>query len=123
MTDKQKFKRVEFYDNGELIKMVTDAETARAIGQFKDICNKIHCFAITSYTLKPRREGFVREAFVAQSHKLKIMCTKEYLPNVPQILNGARYECGILNTKSNKLEMVHGGVQVLYYNLFREHTK
>ena len=123
MTDKQKLKRVEFYDNGELIKMVTDAETARAIGQFKDIRNKIHCFAIASYTLKPRREGFVREAFVAQSHKLKIMCTKEYLPNVPQILNGARYECGILNTKSNKLEMVHGGVQVLYYNLFREHTK
>jgi len=123
MTEKPKLKQVEFYSGGELVKMVTDAETARAIGTYKDIYNKINCFIITSYMLKPRREGFVREAFIAQSHKLKIMCTKEYLPNVPQILDGARYECGILNTKSNKLEMVHGGVQVLYYNLFREHTK
>ena len=123
MKNKPLLKNVEFYSDGELIKMVTDAETARAIGMYNDVYNKIQYFTITSQTMKPRREGFVREAFIAQSHRLKIMCTKEYLPNVPQILNGAQYECGILNTKSNKFEMVGGGVQVLYYNLFRERTK
>ena len=116
-------RNVEFYTDGKLVKTVTDAETARAIGKYNDIYNKINSFSITATKLEPKRPGFVREAILARSHRLKIVCVKEYLPNVPEIMNGAQYQCGILNTRSNKFEQVDGGVQVLYYKLFRGWTK
>lgn len=116
-------KEVEFYTEGELVKTVTDKETARAIGIYKDVYNKIESFNITSHILPAKRLGFVREAYQAKSHRLKILCFKEYLPNVPEELDAAHYECGILNTKTDKFERIDGGVQVLFYKLFRGRTK
>ena len=128
---KQAIREVEFITEGEHVKTVTDAETARAIGMYKDVYNKIESFDITSTTLPAKRAGFIREAFQAKSHRLKILCFKEYLPNMPEDLDGAQYECGILNMKSNKVELVtsaaierhYGGVAMLYFNLFRGRTK
>ena len=124
-------KEVEFITDGQTIKTVTDKETARAIGMYKDIYNKIQNFDISSRMLPSKRVGFVREVFCAQSHRLKIVCIKEYVPNVPEIVASPRYECAILNTKSDKFEMVKnteierlsGGVPSLYYKLFCGRTK
>ncbi len=116
-------REVEFYTEGELVKTVTDAETARAIGMYKDVYNKIQSFDITTCILPPKRVGFTRVAIQAKSHKLRILCIKEYLKNAPEILDGAQYECGILNMKSDKFERVDGGVPMLYYKLFSEHIK
>lgn len=128
---KQTIREVEFYTEGQRVKVVTDAKTARAIGMYKDVYNKIQSFDITTKTLPAKRPGFVRVAIQAQSHWLRILCTKEYIPNVPEILNGAQYECGILNRKSDHAEMVspgaierhYGGVPMLYWKLFRERIK
>lgn len=116
-------KEVEFYTEGKLVQTVTDAETARFIGIYKDVYNKIQSFDIKSCLLPASREGFIRQAFQAKSHRLKIVCFKEYLPNVPEEFDAAHYECGILNTKTDKFERIDGGVQVLFYNLFCGHTK
>ena len=128
---KPAIREVEFFTDGQLVKTVTDAETARAIGTYKDVYNKIQSFDISTQSGPSNRPGFVREVYFAQSHRLKIVCIKEFLPDVPEILNGARYECGILNKKSDKLEVVKkneferfsGGVPMLYYKLFRGRIK
>ena len=120
---KQAIRHVEFYSGGKLIKTTTDAETARAIGMYKDVYNKIEHFEITSRILIPKRSGFVRKAFQAQSPRLRIICIKEYLPNVPEILQGATYECGIINKKTQEYQIVQGGVETLYYELFNEHIR
>jgi len=120
---RQAVREVEFYTEGKLVKTVTDAKTAQAIGMYKDIYNKVQYFQVTLHKLTPRRIGFVREVIVAESHRLKIYCTKEYLPDVPEVLSGVQYDCGILNKKTEKIEQVGGGVPLLYYKLFREHVK
>lgn len=120
---KQAVKEVEFFADGELIRTTTDPETARDIGMYKDIYNKIEHFTITSRILTPKRAGFVRKAIQAQSHRLRIVCIKEYLPNVPEILDASECECGILNRKTQEYHEVKGGVQDLYYNLFNGRIK
>lgn len=119
----EQFKKVSFFTDGKLVELETDVKTARAIGMYKDVYNKIQNFDISSRIIPGKHDGFVREAIVAQSRKLKIVCTKEYLPNVPEALNAARYECGILNTKTNKFEPVGGGVPQLYYKLFHGRSR
>lgn len=116
-------KQVEYYTEGRLVKTETDAETARAIAAYKNVYNNINSFDMVSSTLPPKHVGFTREAIVAQSRRLKIVCIKEYLPNVPETIASPRYECGILNTKTGKFESVSGIVPMLYYKLFSEHTK
>ena len=124
-------REVEFFTEGKLVKTVTDAETARAISFYKSVYNQITSFNIVARDLPPKREGFVRIARQAQSHSLRILCIKEYMPNVPEFMSGATYDCGILNRKTNqtalvpdyKIERHYGGVPMLYYKLFREHIK
>jgi hypothetical protein len=128
---KQATREVEFYTDGELVKTVTDKETARAIGAYKDVYNKIQSFDITSCILPGKRDGFVRHAIQAKSPKIKILCIKEYMPNMPEEFDGAQYQCGIMHTKTKQTEVVangalerhYGGIPMLYYKLFNEHTK
>lgn len=123
---RQATREVEFYTEGKLVKTVTDAETARAIGCYKDVYNKITRFDITACPMPAKRDGFTRIVIQAQSHGLRILCSKEYIPNVPEILDGAQYECVILNRKNNTVDTVpnnvierhYGGVPMLYYKLF-----
>ena len=118
-----KEKAVQFYTEGELVETVTDPATARLIGIYKDVYNKIDSFKITSRILIPKRTGFTRKAIQAQSTRLRILCTKEYIPNVPEVMDGAIYECGILNLKTNVYQAIDNGVQTLFYKLFSEHVK
>ena len=118
-----KEKAVQFYTEGELVETVTDPATARLIGIYKDVYNKIGSFKITSRILMPKRTGFTRKAIQAQSTRLRILCTKEYIPNVPEVMDGAVYECGILNLKTNVYQPIDNGVQTLFYKLFSEHVK
>ena len=114
---------VEFYDNGKLVKTMTDIQTARAINKYNEVYNKIQYFDIQSGTVPAKHNGFVCQTFVAKHGDTKIVCAKEFLPNVPEILSCAQYKCGVKNTKDGKFENVGGGVQVLYYKLFSGHTK
>ena len=118
-----KEKAVQFYTEGELVETVTDPATARLIGIYKDVYNKIDSFKITSRILIPKRTGFTRKAIQAQSTRLRILCTKEYIPNVPEVMDGAVYECGILNLKTHAYQAIDNGVQTLFYKLFSEHVK
>ena len=120
---KEELREVEFFSEGKLIKTLADAETARAIGMYKDVYNKIAHFEIVTRTVDGRQHGFIREEFLARTHKMTIVAFKEYIPNVPEILSGTQYQCGIRNTKSQKFEVFSGTIPMLYYKLFRERTK
>ena len=120
---KEELRNVQFYTEGKLVQTTTDVDTARAIGTYKDTYNKIEHFEIVTRTVDGRQPGFIREEFLARTHKMTIVCFKEYLPNVPELLDGAQYQCGIRNTKSDKFEVFSGTIPMLYYKLFREHVK
>ena len=119
----QKTKTVEFISDGKLVRQTVDAETARAIGMYKSVYNIIQSFDIVYRKITPKRAGFVREAYQAESPRLKIICTCEYLPDAPDGVDNTHYECGILNTKTNSYESVGGIVPSLYYKLFRGRAK
>lgn len=116
---------VEYMEDGVLVKTVTDSKTARAIGKYKNIYQCVQSFTVTKHQLTSQYadKGFVREAILAQSRRLKILCIKDYVPNVPEYIIDPQYQCGILNKKTNKVERVEGGVELLYYKLFRGHVK
>lgn len=116
-------KKVEFYYGGELVRQVTDTDTARAVEAYNGIYNKIDNFKITKEDAKSKRSGFIRTTYTAVSSEFKIRCIKEYVPGVSKFDDGASYECDILNTKTNKLEVLVGGVPAMYYKLFSEHAK
>lgn len=120
-------REVEYFDdNGQIVKTVTDAATARAIGRYKNVYNTIQSFDVALVNNMPSKyesQGFAREVIVAQSHRLKIVCIKDFIPNISELIVNPRYECGILNKKTNEFERVDGGVELLYYKLFRGHTK
>lgn len=120
---RQSLRNVEFYTEGKLVKTVTDTETARAIEAYKKVYNTIDKFHITSRTIPAERDDFVQTAILAQSGDLQIICVKEYLPDVPEIIDGAQYSCGISNSKGGKFKNIGGGVPVLYYKLFHGRTK
>lgn len=116
---------VEYMEDGVLVKTVTDAKTARAIGRYKNIYHCAQSFSVTTYQLPSQLadQGFVREAILAQSRKLKILCLKDYLPNVPEYICDPHYQCGILNKKTQEFERIVSGVDILYYKLFRGRIK
>ena len=116
-------RRVEFYSEGKKIVAEADIKTARAIDVYKMVYNKVHDFDIKTRTIDGTHDGCVRDAIYAQSSKLKIVCTKEYVPNVPEIVCAPRYTCGIANIRDNKFEFVPITVSVLYYKLFSERIK
>ena len=120
---KQKTKTVKFISDGELIQKTVDADTAQFIATYKNVYHNIQNFDIAHRRIKAKRPGFIREAYQAESSRLKIICTCEYLPDVPEELDSVRYECGILNIKSNEFETVGGIVPSLYYKLFRGRVK
>ena len=125
-------REVSFYTEGMLVETITDYETAKAIRQYKSVYNQIGSYKIASTFLNsPTDDRFVYEAIQAQSRRLRILCIKKYIPNVPESCDGATYECGIFHLKSKTKELVkkdpvaryYGGVPMLYYKLFREHMK
>jgi hypothetical protein len=122
---RQAIEEVEYMEDGVLVKTVTDSKTARAIGKYKSIYHCVQSFTVTKHQLPSQYadKGFVREAILAQSRRLKILCIKDYVPNVPEYIIDPQYQCGILNTKTKEFERVEGGVELLYYKLFRGHVK
>lgn len=120
---KHETKQVEFFIDGKLVQTDVDPETARAISKYKDVYNCVQSFEIATCNVPARRDGFIREAVQATSRKLKIVCTKEYNPNIPETVAPPRYECGILNTKSQQFEAFSGVVPMLYYKLFSGRIK
>lgn len=120
---RQATREVTFISEGKIIQTVTDAKTARAIGKYKDVYNKIERFKITSNIVPGKIDGFLREEIIARSPRLKIVCIKEYIPNVPEILDSATYKCGILNTKNKKFDIFDGGLPMLYYKLLHGRAK
>ena len=125
---KTSIREVDFYDaKGNLVKTVTDAETARQIGQYKDTYNKIKSFVIMSYTVQTKQilvnSKFDCNTLVARSPRMQIMCIKEYMSGMPEFMNGAQYACRITNVKTGKHEDLTGGVAALYYDLFRGRVK
>lgn len=120
---KPALREVEYVTEGRLVRTITDAETARAIGMYKDTCNKIHSFNISAHTLPAKNEGFVCEALVADSRTIQIICFKEYKPNIPEIVCRPMYQCGILNKKSREIQSVSNAIPELYFKLLREHVK
>ena len=120
---RQAVREVEYIEDGKLVKTVTDATTARAIGRYKDVYNKIESFNISAHLLPSKLQGYVRDVLIARSRRLRIVCIKEHPQNISEKHIDSKYECGILNTKTNEFERVEGGVELLYYKLFRGHVK
>ena len=116
-------RKVEFYADGKKITAEADLKTARAIDVYKIVYNKIKNFDIKARTIPGTHDGWMREIIFAKSHKIKIVCTKEFMPDVPEIICNPRYTCGIANANNNKFVPVPGGVSVLYYELFNGRIK
>lgn len=125
-------REVSFYTEGMLVETVTDRETARAIRQYKSVYNQIDSYSIASTFLNyNNKDGFVYKAIQAQSRRLRILCIKKYIPNVPETCDDATYECAIFHRKNQTKELIqntaiekyYGGVPMLYYKLFSEHIK
>lgn len=116
---------VEYMEDGVLVKTITDSKTARAIGRYNNIYHCVQSFTVTKHQLPSQYadKGFVREAIMAQSRRLKILCLKDFVPNVSEDIIDPQYQCGILNKKTNEVERVEGGVELLYYKLFRGRVK
>lgn len=119
-------KEVEYVSDGQTIKATVDKKTAAAIGQYKSVYNAIQSFDITLCNDMPSKyqnAGFKREVIVAQSRRLKIVCIKDFAPNVPESVIAPYYECGIMNIKTKDYEAVNGIVPMLYYKLLRGRAK
>ncbi len=116
-------RKVEFYTNGKKVVIEADLKTARAIDVYKMVYNKVQNFDIKTRTFPGTHDGCICDVILAQSRKFKIVCTKEYIPNVPEIISAPQYTCGIANTRDNKFVNVPCGVSVLYYELFRGRVK
>ena len=119
-------KEVEYMSEGQLIKATVDKKTAADIGQYKSIYNCVQSFEVGLVDNTPSKykdQGFLREILVAESPRLKIVCIKDFYPNVSELYISPRYECGIVNKKTNDFKRVTSGVDSLYYKLFRDRVK
>ncbi len=107
-------------ENGQMITIITDKETAKAIHEYNSICNQIQSFKIDSQVITGL-SGQICEIYKAQSPKLKIWCIRKYLP----LIDDDVYECRIerKNDKANKdPELILGGVEYLYYKLLSKNS-
>lgn len=115
----EKKQKVWYYDhNGERVEKEVDIKTKDAINKYyKSVYNEIKNYDIDSGFIRPRSNatGFVRRAIVAKSPDKTIVCTKEYIKNVPPEIDNAKYECGILDKKTGEFQEFSGGVPVLFY--------
>lgn len=122
---KQATEQVSFYDDGVLTTTVTDKETAAAIKRYNGIYNQIQSFDVSSRIISDL-SGATCEIFEAHSRNLKITCTKKSWPYLTEEI----YQCGILNKKKKNeqkkedaVDIITGGVEVLYYKLLRGRAK
>ena len=74
---RQAIREVTYYSEGKTITCETDIETARQIGEYNDIRNKINSFTIKLCKVPGKQPGFIREQYFAQSQSHPRACPYE----------------------------------------------
>ena len=117
---RQATRQVTYYSDGKPVTKVVDKETAQDIGLYNNVYHQIASYDIKSCTLPSKLDYFVREVLQAQTQRLRIVSIKEYIPNVPEELDSAHYQCGVLNKKTQEYRSISGTVAMLFFKLFNE---
>ena len=122
-----RIKPITFFDEtGKLIRTVTDPKTTKTVDTYNLVYHCADKFSIEHETQPSDKKQYVHDVLVASSNEMgmTIVCIKDFIPGVSEnILDHARYHCGIINHTTGKVKQIEGGVESLYYKLFRGRIK
>lgn len=106
-------------ENGQMVTVVTDKETAKAIKEYHGVYNQIQHYNITLCKWTDLG-GQICEIYKAQTRKTKIWCMRKYIPLIGEECHECRIERkkkGQTQPQNNEPELILGGVEYLYYKL------
>ena len=114
---------VQFMEDGRLVKTVVPKETEKAINDYNKVYENINQYKIRTFRTPSKHQEHVCDVVIAQSSEQRIVCIKDFVPNISERIIEPQYQCGILKIGTNDVEHIEGGVELLYYKLLHGRAK